>query len=52
MPPETIVTPETGEYLLLGLAAVGVLAFGFIGLMIARFRSLQRDLHTLETIDE
>ncbi|MDZ4768842.1 MAG: hypothetical protein SGJ24_06905 [Chloroflexota bacterium] len=48
--PETIVTPETGGYLLLGIAVVVMLMAGFAGWIAARFRSLRRDLETLETL--
>lgn len=43
-------TPDTVSYLLLGLAVVSVIALGFIGSMVLRYRSLQKDLQVLEQL--
>lgn len=40
------------EYLILGLVAVAVFMFGLIGSMIARHRSLQKDLALIEQLAE
>ncbi|MBK8027416.1 MAG: hypothetical protein IPK19_40010 [Chloroflexi bacterium] len=42
--------PETGEYLILGLAAVGVVVGAFLLSLVVRFRNLRRDMKTLEDI--
>ncbi|MCK6579594.1 MAG: hypothetical protein L6Q98_15985 [Anaerolineae bacterium] len=42
--------PQTGEYLLLGLAAVGTLLGLFLISLGVRFRNLRRDLKALEEI--
>jgi hypothetical protein len=45
-------TPETTGYLLLGLAAIALILLILIGAMLARYRSYQRDLQTLEEIED
>jgi hypothetical protein len=43
-------TPDTVAYLYLGLAAVAVIAIGYIGSIIVRYRSLQKDLQVMEQL--
>jgi hypothetical protein len=43
-------TPDTLSYLLLGLAIVTLIAVGFIGSMVLRYRSLQKDLQVMEQL--
>jgi len=43
-------TPDTVGYLYLGLAAVSVIAVGFIGSIVLRFRNLQKDLQVMEQL--
>jgi len=43
-------TPDTVAYLYLGLAAVALIAIGYIGSIIARYRSLQKDLEVMEQL--
>lgn len=43
-------TPENVEYLLLGLAATAVFLVVFIGSMVARYRSLQKDAELVENL--
>ncbi len=43
-------TPDTFSYLLLGLAVVATIAVGFIGSMVLRYRSLQKDLQVMEQL--
>ncbi len=43
-------TPDTVSYLYLGLAVVTVIAVGFIGSMVARYRNLQKDLQVIEQL--
>jgi hypothetical protein len=44
--------PETTPYLYLGLAVTAVIMFALIGSMVLRWRNLQRDLKTLEQLDD
>jgi hypothetical protein len=50
MPEST--TPDTLNYLLLGLGAVFVIMGGLIGSMILRFRSLQKDIDVINRLKE
>ena len=43
-------TPDTVAYLYLGLAAVAVIAIGYISSIIIRYRSLQKDLQMMEQL--
>ena len=43
-------TPDTVAYLYLGLAAVAVIAIGYISSIIIRYRSLQKDLQVMEQL--
>ncbi len=43
-------TPDTLSYLYLGLAVVTIIAVGFIGSMVIRYRSLQKDLELMEQL--
>ena len=43
-------TPDTIAYLYLGLAAVSIIAVGFVGSIILRFRNLQKDLQVMEQL--
>ncbi len=43
-------TPDTVAYLYLGLAVVATITIGFIGSIILRFRSLQKDLQVMEQL--
>jgi hypothetical protein len=43
-------TPDTVAYLYLGLAAVTVVALGFIGSIVVRYRNLQKDLQVMEQL--
>lgn len=43
-------TPDTVAYLYLGLAVVAIIAVGFIGSIVLRFRSLQKDLQVMEQL--
>jgi len=45
-------TPETTAYLLLGLAVTLIIMLGLIGSLITRYRGLQQDLKTLESLDD
>jgi hypothetical protein len=45
------ITPVTTPYLYLGLAAAGIIAVLFIGMMLLRARSLHADIETLETLE-
>ncbi len=44
--------PDTFAYLLLALSVVSIIAVLFIGSMVIRYRNFQRDLKTLEGLDE
>jgi heme exporter protein D len=48
--PET--TPDTAAYLFLGLGVTIAALIVFLVSMVTRWRSLQRDLETLNTLDE
>lgn len=43
-------TPDTVAYLYLGLAVVTLIAAGFIGSLVLRYRSLQKDLQVIEQL--
>jgi hypothetical protein len=43
-------TPDTLSYLYLGLAVVTIIAVGFIGSMVIRYRNLQKDLQLMEQL--
>ena len=43
-------TPDTLNYLLLGLAVVTFIATGLIGSMVVRYRNLQKDLQLIEQL--
>ena len=43
-------TPDTVAYLYLGLAAVTIIAVGFVGSIALRFRNLQKDLQVMEQL--
>ena len=43
-------TPDTVAYLYLGLAAVAVIVVGYVGSIIVRYRSLQKDLEVMEQL--
>jgi len=43
-------TPDTVAYLYLGLAAVSIIAVGFVGSIVLRFRNLQKDLQVMEQL--
>lgn len=45
-------TPETTAYLILGLVAVAVIMFAFIGSLILRFRSAQKDVELMHELYE
>jgi cell division protein FtsL len=44
------VTPDTMNYLILGLIVTAAIVALFIGSMVARYRNLQKDLQTLEQL--
>jgi hypothetical protein len=46
------VTPDTGSYLLLGLAAIAVISFFYIGSLVVRLRNLRQDLTLIEEIGQ
>jgi hypothetical protein len=50
--PENAVTPQTTEYLLLGIGVVTLMLLGFAGWVALRFRSLHQDIATLEMLQE
>jgi hypothetical protein len=43
-------TPDTAAYLYLGLAAVSIIAIGFVGSIVLRFRNLHKDLQVMEQL--
>ena len=43
-------TPDTLAYLYLGLAAVAIIAVGFISSLYFRYRSFQKDLQVMEQL--
>lgn len=43
-------TPDTLSYLLLGLGVVTLISAGFIGSLILRYRSLQKDMELIEKL--
>ena len=45
------ITPATTPYLYLGLAATAVITVLFLGMMLLRYRSLRKDLETLESLE-
>lgn len=44
--------PETGSYLLLGLAAIAILSVGYIASLVLRLRNLRQDLNLIEEIGQ
>ena len=44
--------PETGEYLILGLAVIAFLLALFIGSMVARYRNLTKDINLIQRLQE
>jgi hypothetical protein len=44
--------PETGSYLILGLAMTFLIIAFFIASMVIRYRNLQKDIHLLEQLAE
>jgi hypothetical protein len=44
------VSPDTFGYLILGLGVVSTIAALFIGSIVVRYRSLQKDLETIEQL--
>jgi hypothetical protein len=44
--------PETGEYLILGLAAIALLLALFIGSMVVRYRNLTKDIDLIQRLQE
>jgi hypothetical protein len=48
--PEATTIPATGEYLALGLGAIGTILLIFLASLMVRFRNLRRDEATLEEI--
>jgi hypothetical protein len=46
------VTPETGNYLLLGLAAVAAISLLYAGSLAVRLRNLRQDLRLIEEIGQ
>lgn len=47
---EQVPTPDTMNYLLLGLTAVTILGVLFIGSLVLRYRSYQQDIKTIEQL--
>jgi hypothetical protein len=45
------ITPATTPYLYLGLAASGIIAVLFIAMLLLRYRSLRKDMETLEALE-
>lgn len=45
-------TPDTGDYLVLGLIVSFVVFFGYIGTIVWRYISLQRDATVIAAIEE
>ena len=43
-------TPDTVAYLYLGLSVIAVIALGFIGSIVLRYRNLQKDLQVMEQL--
>lgn len=46
------VTPENGEYLLLGLAVAFGIMFALIGSIIWRYQNLKQDIRTIQHLGE
>lgn len=46
------VTPETANYLILGLAAVAVIMLVLVGSMVIRQRNLQRDAEVIAELEK
>ncbi|MBZ0290069.1 MAG: hypothetical protein K8I30_20760 [Anaerolineae bacterium] len=44
--------PDTGAYLILGLAVTLIIMTFFIASMVARWRSLQKDLRLLDELEQ
>jgi hypothetical protein len=44
--------PNTTNYLYLGLGVTAVIVFGYIGALLMRFRSTQKDAELLENLAE
>jgi hypothetical protein len=44
--------PETGEYLILGLAAIAILLSLFVASMVARYRNLTKDIDLIQRLQE
>lgn len=48
--PTDFVTPDTGAFLILGLAVTGVAVLGYIASLWLRFRSARHDEETLQEL--
>jgi hypothetical protein len=48
--PDNFVTPDTGAFLLLGLAVTTAAVLGYIASLWMRFRGVQRDEETLREL--
>jgi hypothetical protein len=44
--------PDTFGYLILGLAVVSIIVVVFVGSIVVRYRSLQKDLQTLQELND
>ena len=47
---QEITTPETADYLLLGLGSVALITLGYIATMYIRYRNLQKDIDLIEQL--
>lgn len=47
---QSFTTPDTINYLLLGLGVVALIGLTFIGSMLLRYRNLQKDLQVIEQL--
>ncbi len=45
-------SPDTFGYLILGLGVISTIVVLFIGSMVVRYRNLQKDLQTIESLRE